>query len=453
MNKVPYIINENSLTIFWEGKPYTLRKDHVNFNLAKNAILEARYDDLGDLLDIAKAVEDFVQGDVEVKDEVVYYKGHRLHGVVVDKLLEMLRAGMKDSAPLVNFITRLQSNPSANSVNELYSFMSYKSLPNTPEGKILGYKGVQSDFWSNTGNADTIVLQGQTNERHQIYNGVGETIEVARRCVDDNKDHHCSFGLHVGSYDYANNWAGEDGRLLIVEFDPEDAVSVPTDCDFQKLRVSKYRVVSDITDTRKELDKPVYEANKPIYGSYDVDLEVGFAEDDEDDFVDEDDSDFEQESTPQSLFVDSDEEPIINGCGDDSDEDSYDDDSYDDDKDEGRNYLYDDDGMDDLADTEPEVILPKGYDDPAFDGYEGSGQNVDKTKSDSQDMIDLAIKNYVEKKFELGIKPTIKNIADLKICRNNSVRCKEIGFLVEKLGFQVEDNSNKIFSDLQINGN
>ncbi len=431
MNKVPYIINENSLTIFWEGKPYTLRKDHVNFNVAKSAILEARYDDLGDLLDIAKAVEDFVQGDVEVKDEVVYYKGHRLHGVVVDKLLEMLRAGMKDSAPLVNFITRLQSNPSANSVNELYSFMSYKSLPNTPEGKILGYKGVQSDFWSNTGNADTIVLQGQTNERHQIFNGVGETIEVARRCVDDNKDHHCSFGLHIGSYDYANNWAGEDGRLLIVEFDPEDAVSVPTDCDFQKLRVSKYRVVSDITDTRKELDKPVYEANKPIYGSNDADLEVDYDEDyDEDDYVDEDDSDFEQESTPQSLFVDSDEEPIINGCGDDSDDD----------------YDFGD------ADDEPEVILPEGYDDPAFDGNEGSGQNVDKTESDSQDMINLAIKNYVQKKFELGIKPTIKNIADLKICRNNSVRCKEIGFLVEKLGFQVEDNNNKIFSDLQING-
>ena len=432
MNKVPYIINENSLTIFWEGKPYTLRKDHVNFNLAKSAILEARYDDLGDLLDIAKAVENFVEGDVEVKDEIVYYKGYRLHGVVVDKLLEMLRAGMKDSAPLVNFITRLQGNPSANSVNELYSFMSYKSLPNTPEGKILGYKGVQSDFWSNTGNADTIVLQGQTNERHQIFNGVGETIEVARRCVDDNKDHHCSFGLHIGSYDYANNWAGEDGRLLIVEFDPEDAVSVPTDCDFQKLRVSKYRVISDITDTRKELDKPVYEANKPIYGSNDTDLEVDYDEDydDDEDYVDEDDSDFEEESTPQSLFVDSDEEPIINGCGDDLDDD----------------YDFGDE------DDEPEVILPEGYDDPAFDGNEGSGQNEDKTTSDSQDMIDLAIKNYVQNKFESGIKPTIKNIADLKICRNNSVRCKEIGFLVEKLGFQVEDNNNKIFSNLQING-
>lgn len=267
MNKVPYILSENSITIFWEGKPYSIRKDHVNYTLAKKAILDARYDDLGDLIDIKKSVENFIQGDIEVKDEVVYYKGHRLHGVVVDKLIEMLRSGMKDSAPLVNFITRLQANPSANSVNELYTFLSYRALPNDEDGMVLGYKGVQGDYWSQTGNADTIVVQGETNERHQILNEVGATIEVARRCVDDNKDHHCSFGLHVGSYDYANEWASSDGRLLVVKFDPSDAVSVPTDCDFQKLRVSKYEVVADITDTRTELFKPVYEANKPIYGS------------------------------------------------------------------------------------------------------------------------------------------------------------------------------------------
>ena len=273
MKKVPYTISENSITIFWDGKPYTIRKDNINFQNAKKAIFDAEYDKLGDLIDVKKSVENFVQGDIEVRDETVYYKGHRLHGVVVDKLLEMLRAGMKDSAPLVNFITRLQANPSANSVNELYTFLSYKSLPNDEDGMVLGYKGVQGDYWSQTGNADTIVLQGKTNERHQILNEVGAIIEVARRCVDDNKDNHCSFGLHVGSYDYANEWAGQDGKLLVVQFDPSDAVSVPTDCDFQKLRVSKYKVIADITDTRTELHKPVYEANKPIYGSNDDDVE------------------------------------------------------------------------------------------------------------------------------------------------------------------------------------
>ena len=392
MNKVPYILSENSITIFWEGKPYTLRKDHVNFKLAKQAIIEARYDDLGDLIDIQKAVEDFIQGDIEVKDEVVYYKGHRLHGVVVEKLLSMLREGMKDSAPLVNFITRLQSNPSANSVNELYSFLSYKELPSTPEGKVLGYKGVQSDFWSNTGNADTIVLQGQTNERHQIFNGVGEIIEVARRCVDDNKDNHCSHGLHIGSFDYADGWAGTDGRLLVVEFDPEDAVSVPTDCDFQKLRVSKYRVVQDITDMRQEMKRAVYEANKPIYGSNESDLNPFF-----------------------------------------DDEDDYD---YVDDEDEGRDYLYGDDDMDDS-----DVDLVEG---------EHDMDQTEKTDVSAQELIDLAIRNYVENKHDQGVFPTLKHIADLKICRNNSVRCKEIAYLVEKLGFALEDNHEKILSDLEV---
>jgi len=65
-------------------------------------------------------------------------------------------------------------------------------------------------------------------------------------------------------------------------------------------------------------------------------------------------------------------------------------------------------------------------------------------------MIELSIRNYIENKHELGIDPTIKNVADLKVCRNNSVRCKEIVHLVEKLGFEVEDNEDKIFSDLQI---
>lgn len=389
MNKVPYTLSENSLTIFWEGKPYTLRNDHPNFNLAKKAIFDARYDDLGDLLDIAKSIENFVEGDIEVKDEVVYYKGHRLHGVVVDKLIEMLRSGMKDSAPLTNFITRLQANPSANSVNELYSFLSYKSLATTPEGRILGYKGVQGDFWSSTGNADTIVVQGETNERHQILNKVGSTIEVARRCVDDNKDNHCSFGLHVGSYDYANGWAGESGRLLLVEFDPQDAVSVPTDCDFQKLRVSKYKVISDITDTRKELETPVYEANKPIYGS-------------------NDDVDY-----------------------DDLDEDVD-------------NFLDSDDHLDEFG--EPKVTLPKGYDNDDF--------GMDNTESEDNEMLRLmlrlTIRNYVENKHEQGIDPTINHVNSLKVCRDACMTCIRTYDLLVDMGFELEDDEDKILSALRV---
>jgi len=394
MNKVPYNLSENSLTIFWEGKPYTLRKDHANFKLAVQAILDARYEDLGDLLDIAKSVENFIEGDIEVRDEVVYYKGHRLHGVVVDKLLDMLRAGMKDSAPLVNFITKLQANPSANSVNELYSFLSYKSLASTPDGLVLGYKGVQGDYWSSTGNADTIVLQGETNERHQILNKVGETIEVARRCVDDNKDNHCSFGLHIGSYDYADGWAGADGRLLLVEFDPADAVSVPTDCDFQKLRVSKYKVISDITDTRKELNRPVYEANKPIYGS-DAD----------------DDSDY-----------------------DDDDTDFLDDDNYD---------------LDEYGD--PKVTLPDDYD--SDNSLDTLLDRVEKELSNSSDELrNLQIRNYIENKLEKNERVTINHVNSLKVCRDSKSTCASTLDLVKNMGFMVELDDDKVLSSLEIFG-
>jgi hypothetical protein len=259
MNKPAYIMRDNSITVFVDGKPNTVDSSHPNFVALRQAILDAEYDLIPSLISISSKIEDMSFGNIRVIDGNLFYKNHQLHGVVVDKLFELLKAGAKDVEALINFIERLMVNPSANSVNELYSFLSYKSLPITSDGKFLAYKGVDNNYYSKHGNKDTIVVKGKVSDSGSIYNGVGETIEVARRSVDDNKDNHCSFGLHVGSYDYANEWAGRNGRLLVVEVDPADAVSVPTDCSFQKLRVSKYTVISDITADRKEIPSAVYD--------------------------------------------------------------------------------------------------------------------------------------------------------------------------------------------------
>ena len=258
MNKPAYIMQDNSITVFVDGKPHTINNTHINFADLRKAILNADYDAIPSLVSVTSRIQNASFGNLTVKNGEVFYKNHQLHGVVVEKLLAMLSQGAKDVQSLINFIDRLMANPSANSVNELYSFLSYKSLPITADGKFLAYKGVDNTFYSKQGNKDTLVVSGKVAENGSIYNGVGETIEVARRSVDDNKDNHCSFGLHVGSYDYANNWAGNNGRLLVVEVDPADAVSVPTDCSFQKLRVSKYKVISDITPERKEIPSAVY---------------------------------------------------------------------------------------------------------------------------------------------------------------------------------------------------
>lgn len=258
MANYPYIVSEETATLLYEGKPYTLQSSHPNFAPFKKALIEGDFETAINYLDIRKQVEEFADGELIVKNGAVYWNSNRLHGKVVDKLLELLESGMKVGNPFIKFVKNLLDNPSNNSVEELYDFLSYKSLAIDDDGFVVGYKGVASDGWSQSGNTQTIVLQGEVNERGQILNRVGDTIEVQRRSVDDNRQNQCSHGLHIGSFDYAKNWAG-GGKLLLVRFNPKDAVSVPQDCECQKLRVCKYEVLEEIeVEDDSEIKEPYY---------------------------------------------------------------------------------------------------------------------------------------------------------------------------------------------------
>lgn len=283
MNKPAYIVTNSSVSVIWDGKPYTVSSDNPSYQGLMKCLLNANWEDIPNFLSIEKTIVDFSHGNISIREGKIFAKNRELHGVVVDKLLQFLRQGSKDAEHLLNFIDRLFANPSANSVEQLYTFLGYKNLPITEKGFVIGYRGVQNDWYSRSGNASTVVIQGKTNQSFQIYNGVGETIEVARNCVDDNKSNHCSHGLHVGSYDYAKNWAGSDGRVVMVEFDPADAVSVPTDCDFQKLRVSKYKVIGEIPQEKISSEAPLNEA------SYDTSCEIDI-EDETDSCCDKNDA-------------------------------------------------------------------------------------------------------------------------------------------------------------------
>ena len=257
MANYPYIVSESTATLLYEGKPYTLESSHPNFTPFKKALMSGDFETAIDYLDIKKQVEAFADGDLIVDKGAVYYHGQRLHGKVIDKLLDLLGSGLNVGSAFVKFVKNLLDNPSRNSVEELYDFLSYKQLPIDDDGYVIGYKGVCSDGWSQSGNTQTIVLQGQTNERGQIKNVVGSTIEVARNCVDDNRENGCSHGLHIGSFDYANSWAS-GGKLLLVRFNPRDAVSVPSDCSCQKLRVCKYEILEEVERHESEIKTPYY---------------------------------------------------------------------------------------------------------------------------------------------------------------------------------------------------
>ena len=265
MANYPYIVSEDTATLLYEGKPYTLNSSHANFAPFKSALVEGDFETAINYLDIKKQIKEFADGELKVENGSVYYYGTQLHGKVVDKLLELLESGLKLGSPFVKFVKNLLDNPSNNSVEELYDFLSYKSLPIDDDGYVIGYKGVCSDGWSKSGNTQTIVLQGEVNERGQIMNRVGDTIEVQRRSVDDNRQNQCSHGLHIGSFDYAKSWAS-DGQLLLVRFNPADAVSVPQDSECQKLRVCKYEILEEV---EVEDDSEIKE---PYYGVYTLSL-------------------------------------------------------------------------------------------------------------------------------------------------------------------------------------
>ena len=135
-------------------------------------------------------------------------------------------------------------NPSFSSREQAYKFLEHKGMPLTADGNVLGYKGVREDYkdkWSG-----------------KFSNHVGAELSMERTQVDDNINHGCSAGFHVGSHEYADSWASSDGKLMLVEFSPEDIVSVPHDCQYAKLRVCKYRVVSECFDRKILDDSGVY---------------------------------------------------------------------------------------------------------------------------------------------------------------------------------------------------
>ena len=249
--KIPYILTEESLTVVIEGKAMTMQKDHPAWTQAIGALNKEEYDRLENLFDVSKAVEDYVDSEsgITVTEGTVFFEGEPIHNVVVDKILGFMREGLPFK-PLVRFLGKLMANPSRRAVNELYAFLEHKSMPITPEGNFVAYKGVTCDFKDfHTGKFD---------------NSVGETLSMTRNGVCDDANIGCSYGFHAGSYEYAKGYASNGGHLLRVEIDPTDVVSVPLDCDCQKLRTAKYKVIA----IHESIERPLDDG---IYGEYDED--------------------------------------------------------------------------------------------------------------------------------------------------------------------------------------
>ncbi len=285
-----------------DGKQYTVEKSNPRFPHVAKAITENRSDD-----DIVAAlgnfgsVKDYVakHSNVEYKSGVVYVNGKALHNTVASRVALFAQNGLPIE-PLLKFIGNLEDNPSYNSREELYQFLEQMDIVLTEDGCFLAYKSVRSDYYDKYSGT--------------ILNTVGSVVEMNRSQIDDNCNNHCSKGLHVGGLKYSGKggwYNSPSDRVMIVKVNPRDAVSVPSDHSYQKLRVCKYEVVCE---SDQKLEHPLYKAcgdsyeYEPVpyedadfdgfdeYEEYDNFDEGDIYDDeydyDDEDYEDDDDSDF-----------------------------------------------------------------------------------------------------------------------------------------------------------------
>lgn len=267
MKTPAFILTENSLTVSVEGKTYTINSGHPSWRQAIESLKRKDYQALKDLVSVKKAFSAFTGDKVKVIDNQVFFNGEPIHNYLSDKILSFMEKGLPHES-LIKFLERLMANPSRRAVNELYAFLSHKNLPVTDAGTFLAYKSVRSDY--------TDHYSGNFN------NSIGNTLEMTRNNVCDDHNQGCSIGFHAGSLEYASSFGGAESVLLIVEIDPADVVSVPSDCNCQKLRTCKYTVVA-------KYDGPLPEHyTKDAQSAYDP-------QDDSEDEEYDDDSDWDED--------------------------------------------------------------------------------------------------------------------------------------------------------------
>jgi hypothetical protein len=252
---------ENSfITIIVDGGiQHTIRHGALNFAKAVDFYIAQNWEELINVISpenyIKKLYAKYEQ--IEVKDGNVFVNDEVMHSLDAQRIIECLAKGA-DATHIFKFVIRLQKNPSSRAVQELYKFLEHKNLGISAEGTLIAYKALRNNYTDkHTGKFD---------------NSVGNVLEMPRNKVDDDKEHGCSYGFHAGSLKYATEFASGNDRVVLVEIDPADVVSIPTDCEFQKLRTCRYKVIS-------EFERPL-EEHIPYDSSLETD-DVDLWEDDE----------------------------------------------------------------------------------------------------------------------------------------------------------------------------
>lgn len=240
---------DRNITIFADGKILDpIREDHPNWEQIFKAIVVEGSEDLNaiqDLLDIAtEAAKKFnrLSDRVSIKGGRVYVDHDEVNNALTQQIIRFMAEGLP-FGPLIKFFENALANPNEHSRDQLCDWLGRYRFAITDEGKFVAYKGVSGFAGSYvSARSGPAIVDGEEHESGPVPNNVGSVVEMPRSNVQHDPSNGCSTGLHVGTYPFARGYAS---TVLEVHINPRDVVSVPTDCESQKMRVCSYTIVRD----------------------------------------------------------------------------------------------------------------------------------------------------------------------------------------------------------------
>lgn len=250
-SKIKALVGESSIVMHYNGEAITIQSatDRLLFEEIKEMIKSSDVEALKNkFIDVKARIEKYTDKNFYIKDKKLYLKmdDEPIPKNITKRLLELEAAG-EDFMPLIRFWKKLKSNPSEESREQLYGFISHNNIPLTDMGDIVTEKGVKQKTSAPVGE----LVDCRTGA---VDNSVGMEVYMNREEVDADPNQTCSHGLHVGAPEYVRKHYSSNIIIQCI-VNPRDVVAVPKDYNNTKMRVSRYVVAGYST---KSEYKPVY---------------------------------------------------------------------------------------------------------------------------------------------------------------------------------------------------
>ena len=292
MTFLPHIKdNKNFWTVIISGKPCQFDHTHPEYAGLVDCVRSGDEEAFLETFNVGTVIENWSDGNFSFRDGYLYYgDNEQIASQPTERIIEMIKQNW-NYAPMLCYLDNLYENVSQRAVQESYEWSMHKGLPITEDGFMVGYKGV--GVYQGEDTTDKLrrpLVAGDLVDKYtgnSYRNNVGDENYMARRQVCDDHTKGCESGLHIGTYEYASGWAGCGGQVVLVKFNPADIVSVPSDCECQKIRVSRYTVLEV---ARGIIEGPVHCCEDEDYDDPD---DEDFYEDDFDPYEDDEDVDYE----------------------------------------------------------------------------------------------------------------------------------------------------------------